>query len=190
MAKVFDIAIIVGRFMPFHNGHEHLVRKGLELSDNTLVFLGCNGFVDYRHFIPVEDNTRIIKDSIGSLYPYQGKLHIEPIYDSSVDRTWVLKLTMAINTYIATNKITKPNICFIGSKKDILWYESLLPDWTLIIVPSFNSGMNATNIRKDYFCSGEISEDIPEASSNYLKALKQTLKYKELSEQFKRYYGL
>ena len=190
MSKVFDISIIVGRFMPFHNGHEHLIRKALELSENTLVFLGSNGFIDYRHFIPAEDNSRIIKDSIGNLYPYQGNLHIESIYDSSEDRKWVMKLSMSINNYIAKNKLINPSICFLGSKKDILWYENLLPDWTLIIVPSFNNNMNATSIRRSYFCLGEVSEDIPEASRDYLTALKQTLKFKELSGQFKRYYGL
>ena len=184
MEKIYDISIIVGRFQPYHNGHEYLIKKGLELSKHTLLFIGNSGFTDYRHFISPENVSEIIKDSFND-----ANLHINTIYDSSNDSMWTLKLSMNVNTFISQNKLDKPNICFLGSKKDILWYSNLLPDWTLITVPSFNR-IDATSIRGKYFCIGEISENVPEVTKKYLLDFKNTKEYTDISTKFKRYYGL
>ena len=36
----FDVAVLIGRFQPFHNGHATLLAKALETADKVLVLLG------------------------------------------------------------------------------------------------------------------------------------------------------
>ena len=36
----YDYLIFIGRFQPFHRGHEHVIRQALTLSDKIIVLIG------------------------------------------------------------------------------------------------------------------------------------------------------
>jgi len=38
--KKYNIAVIIGRFQPFHNGHINLLNKAASLSDNIIFLIG------------------------------------------------------------------------------------------------------------------------------------------------------
>ena len=189
MTKAYDVSIIVGRFQPFHKGHEALIEKALALSDKLFLFVGHCGFTDTRHFIDVN----IVKEMILKHYEntqYHDRIEIIPLYDMADDSKWVLKLSMNINTLCVMHNIKNPNICFVGCKKDVIWYVDLLPNWELLMIPPYK-GCTATRIRKSYFCTGEtLKDELPNISLDYLNQYKETDDYKKLSKVFKSFYSI
>ncbi|MEK7177332.1 MAG: adenylyltransferase/cytidyltransferase family protein [Patescibacteria group bacterium] len=57
------IALIVGRFQPFHKGHLFLIKKALEKADKIIVGIGSSNITDVNN--PIDFETR--KKEIGVL---------------------------------------------------------------------------------------------------------------------------
>ena len=187
--KPYDIAVILGRFQPLHNGHINLIEQSFSLADKVFIMIGHSGFEDIRHFMSPEE----VENSIEETFCTKNNMyHIEHIMDMHDDGKWVLKLSNKIEIMKAKHLPWikgSANICFLGSKKDINWYANLLPNWTLITLPPYKN-INATAIRGDFFCNKRISQEIPEESDMFMKEYVDSERYEKLAKRYKQYYSI
>ena len=186
MSKPYDIGVVVGRFQILHYGHIHLIEETRKIADKTIIFTGHSGFADMRHMLSVD----YVRISILKALPDSSDLIIKSIYDAHEDSKWVYKLEAGVNSVALENKISKPRICFVGSKKDVVWYTNLLPNWNLLLLPPYKN-INATDIRKDFYLNGKVREsELPQVSIDILNGMKLDGMYKHIVERYKEFYSL
>ena len=183
--KPYSTSIVLGRFQPLHVGHIKLIERALSLSDKVIIFIGYSGFTDLRHFIDPETVKQMIekefKDSL-------DKIHIKSIMDMAEDSKWALKLYGEVHALELNKKISKERICFLGCKKDIVFYSKTLPQWDIMLIPY--NGIDATSIRKKFFLEDKLSDDLAEASKWILKCYKgnKLSSYSNLKESYTNFF--
>lgn len=186
MSNPYDIGVIVGRMQPLHNGHIHLIKETLKLANKVIVFIGHCGFNDTRHFLDVTTIENMIREH----FPDNENIIIKPIYDAHEDSKWVYKLETGVSSVFLNERLKKARICFVGSKKDVIWYTKLLPSWNLLLLPPYKN-ISATPIRKEYFLNGNIPDSkLPEVTIKVLQKYKETQEYLSMSDRFRDFYSI
>jgi len=56
----YHVALIVGRFQPFHKGHLFLIKKALEKADKIIVGIGSANITDENNPIDYETRKKVI----------------------------------------------------------------------------------------------------------------------------------
>lgn len=163
MTNVPKIAYVIGRFQPFHRGHEALVAKALEIADLAVVIIGDTGCrPDYRNPWTVEEREEMIRVT------FEGKgadrLRFVSVEDIPYDDTeWKFKVREAIclfNTHQAKRFL-------VGHKKDASsFYLDMFPEWEFVsidaVTQKYGGGvLDATEMR-DMFFGKSFIMDVPE----------------------------
>jgi cytidyltransferase-like protein len=144
MTRKYKIGMLVGRFQPFHRGHESIVRKMLEECDKVVIAIGSaqesgtkvNPFrYDYRRFM------------IQKVFPEHFKrIIIVGIADRTKpadDESWGEYL---LNT-IYQNTNIKPDVIYQGAEnKHSHWFDSF--DLHIVNINRELLSVSATEIRK------------------------------------------
>lgn len=149
-----DLAVYIGRFQPFHLGHAHAVKRGLELASHVLILTGTTG------------GPRTIKnpwtsDERYSMIAWQfhseladGKLMIDEILDHPhSDTEWIAGVLSAVRFHHPEAK----RIILIGHEKDASsFYLRMFPQWKFVDVGYEQLGngdfvIDATKIREQLF---------------------------------------
>lgn len=167
----FDVLACIGRFQIFQNGHRAMVDRGLEISKVVALVIGSDDQPrDARN--PFTSAERI--GMITAVYPQEvasGRIvflpQINTLYN---DTTWVNSVRKSVIS--VANKVCgveKHRIGLIGHAKDATsFYLGIFPGWTGVEVPNV-AGINATDIRNEYFRSGRIMRQVlPEAVASWL----------------------
>ena len=55
------IALIVGRFQPFHKGHLFLIKKALEKANKTIIGIGSSNIIDENNPIDLRREKKLSK---------------------------------------------------------------------------------------------------------------------------------
>lgn len=144
------VAVYIGRFQPFHRGHEYVLNHCLKNYDETIVLIGSafkardieNPFTYderravIRKWIPVKDRTRV------SVLPLQDRLYNDAEWTKSVqERVTLLTREGA-------------DITVVGCDRDSsTWYLKTFPQWGLDIIEPYRNipGLTATQVRQRYF---------------------------------------
>ncbi len=108
------IALIIGRFQPFHKGHLFLIEKALEKADRIIVAIGSANVSDENNPLDYETRKKIIK-AVAYKEKFEDKLiKIIPLNDFFDDKKWLENLEKQVGGFdIAlgnnewTNKILK-----------------------------------------------------------------------------------
>lgn len=177
--KPYDFAVFIGRFQPFHVGHQRVIDRARELAHNVIVLIGSadSGRTLRNPFTFNERKEMILGHyDVDALDPYAGDfgLHVEPLSDIAYnDTSWVTQVQKIVDQVVLReiNKTT-PNVhlsgtadarvCLIGHSKDnTSYYLKLFPQWAAENVPQTEL-MAATNIRDQYFF--EDGSDLIQAS--------------------------
>jgi bifunctional NMN adenylyltransferase/nudix hydrolase len=141
VTKKYDTAVFIGRFNPFHLGHQSVVEKGLEVAERVFIFIGSSFQArDIRNPFTFEERKRMIR----AAFPDENKVKIFGIRDYPYnDNKWV----NVIQGTVAQHTITDEKICLIGHAKDhSSYYLNIFPNWDGVNVDNFNN-INATEIR-------------------------------------------
>lgn len=141
---MYELAVFVGRFQPFHNGHEHVILKALEKAKKVLVLCGsCNMIPTSRNPFSFEDRKKMIKEAFPS-----DNIIVEPIGDYPYDDSlWVGQIYDMAKLYCKSN-----NIVLVGHNKDSSsFYLKKFPLWENIDIQGVNKSdgnlIDATDIR-------------------------------------------
>lgn len=96
------IALIVGRFQPFHKGHLFLIKKALENADKIIIGIGSSNILDVNNPIDYETRKKIIK-AVFYKEGIEKKLSkIVPLDDFFDDRKWLLNLKKQVGKFDLT----------------------------------------------------------------------------------------
>ncbi len=200
MKKKYDVAVFIGRFQPFHNGHLSVVLKAKEIADTVLIIIGS---VDkprtYKNPFSFDERKEMIEKSLR--YPHGIEVgkdlvirgNVDTIYN---DTAWATRIQEIVSDTTQSN-----NVCLIGHKKDdSSYYLDMFPQWHLEEVEAEEYGLSATEIREKYFSeeglfSGvKVDDPIPYGVFTFLtktfdrEAHQQIVRERRFIENYKKQY--
>lgn len=93
------IALIVGRFQPFHLGHLFLIKKALENADKIIIGIGSANIVDVNNPIDFETRKKIIKAVFYKEGIIEKLSKIVPLDDFFDDKKWLSNLKKQVGKF-------------------------------------------------------------------------------------------
>jgi bifunctional NMN adenylyltransferase/nudix hydrolase len=204
--KKYDLLVFIGRFQPYHLGHQKVVERALQLSRNVLVVIGSAGKArSLRNPWTYHEREQMIK----AVHP---EVITKPMSDRAYNDTqWVkgiqdivkeVALDVANPDGFRNNGLADIKIGLIGCEKDhTSYYLKLFPQWDNEGV-EFVTPLNATSIREMYF-RGQLEKRweadaiVPDQVFKYLESFKQgrsgiynrIAKERNYIENYKREWG-
>ena len=152
------IGIIIGRFQPFHKGHEALVNAALSDSDEVLIFVGsANKSTTPKNPFTYEQRKEMITRSIKK---GMNRVTIMPSLDFDYDNTrWDEHHADVIRSTCKNLSMGLPyeGYIYTTTKHGDVSARSNL-GFDLVKVP--NSGCDATTIRKILFDSATVTDNV------------------------------
>ena len=134
--KKYDLAVYIGRFQPFHNGHLSVVNRAKEVADKVLVLVGsANASISAKNPLAWGERAELIQRSV------TGNVEIQPLDDYTYEENqWITDIQEAVGTGYK-------KVCLIGHTKDTSsYYLNNFPQWDLVDVEYYNV-IDATHIR-------------------------------------------
>jgi bifunctional NMN adenylyltransferase/nudix hydrolase len=196
-AKEYDFLVFIGRFQPYHKGHEIVIETASRLAHNVIILIGSsNQPRNWRNpFTFTERKNMILSDWNEKRQLSGAKIHIFPIDDIMYnDHEWIRTVQTTVNTAIqlTDNSDKKPTIGLIGHSKDQSgFYLSLFPQWkNESVVPYRTQGdiLDATKIRELFFLRPQEFVDKAEfllsfSTFMFLQKFKNSEDYRKLVEE-------
>ncbi len=191
----YDYLVFIGRFQPFHKGHQRVVDHALSKSKKLIILLGsANVARNARNPWTYEERYEMIR----RLYPIEvqeSRIILAPQNDQTYnDAAWVEQAQVAVKTIVNSIPGNKPGVTLhgyndlkiglIGCNKDASsYYLKLFPTWDSLGVPYLDP-IDSTDIRNLYFNNGLVDcRHLPLSISKELESFKHTTPYKNLREE-------
>lgn len=192
MKKRFKLAVLIGRFEPFHNGHMRNVEHAFEIADEVVILVGSSHQprTPKNPFLYNERHD-VISDAI-NLRIKGAKFTIHPLADYKYNNNaWICE----VQNWVGSHKgVADTEICILGhDKDDSSWYNHAFPAWTFISLDGFVEfglkPIDATKIRELFF-EGHmdyIQSAVPPSVFSMLNKFSTTAEYNSLVEEYKFY---
>jgi bifunctional NMN adenylyltransferase/nudix hydrolase len=175
---MYDYAVYIGRFEPFHSGHLAVLRQAYQVARRVIMLVGSSNL----HRSPknpwtFEERKKFIEMSVKDTDLGHG-LTILPLNDIPYnDTAWVTQVRQLVSG--AVSSAIHPSIvskgCLIGFKKDASSYylDMLSKEWDLVQTKQFGV-INATDIRNSYLqetptISNFLAGDVCRLLSGFIK---------------------
>ena len=192
----YDFGVFIGRFQPFHIGHEHVVRQALSKKSHVIVLIGsANVARDARNPFTFEERKAMLRSSF-AYEMSEGRLIVEPLDDHLYsDTAWVREVQSRVNAIILktgnggghhNHGLVDFQISLTGYGKDSSsYYLKLFPEWDNIQIDSQYGTFSATDIRARLFQRiPEIPESILSSGvAKWLHEFKMTDMFRALLEE-------
>lgn len=181
-----NIAVFIGRFQPFHNGHMHILTKGLEDFDRVIVLVGSAYQPrSVRNPFTYDERKDMILQSVFDEHDVRDadRVIVEPLRDISYnDEKWIRQVQMRVNRHVNFGD----EITVIGHSKDSTsYYLKIFPQWKAVEIDNVD-GINSTDIRKSYFYDNIVDDRVlPFPVSNFLFHEVASEVFKYLVEEYK-----
>lgn len=174
MSKRYELAVVIGRFQPLHNGHVNLLKRAREISDNILVLVGSSGQARSTvNPFTFEERRDMINDELLRTTSHDG-IYIEPLVNTLYDDSrWITQVVTTVNRvlYSAGCDPRAAPVALVGHDKDhTSYYLNYFPQWDLIDMPPTPVSVDATKIRKLLFEEDHafIESVVPWATQRFL----------------------
>ena len=134
MSKLYDLAVVIGRFQPVHLGHQALFKSAAEQADTVLVIIGSaeQPRTIKNPFTYLERQSMIEGMTNGS----DAKFLFAPVTDSLYEENkWVTHIQDAIYRAARANDdgSVAENICIVGhDKDDSTYYLKSFPAYNFV----------------------------------------------------------
>ena len=187
--KKYDIAVLVGRFMPLHNGHKAMIDKALEVAHKVTIVCGSvDKARDYENPFTYSERKTMIFKSIPEELLY--RVAVRGVHDTIYNNTkWVTSVQEHVNEVIRLEgkKPADCKICILGGVKDEFYME-FFPMWEKVVCDAVNHDgevIHATSIRSKWFEHGKIAKNLlPESVVEFLEQFQTSDVYSTLKEEF------
>lgn len=163
----YDALVFIGRFQPFHNGHKAVIDAALKQAKEVIVVVGSSFSArNIRNPFTFQERKAMIEACYPNEFNYSGaqgnvktsRVKVVPVSDYPYDdNKWIAAIQNVVHGAIASEGWTDfpPKIGLIGHEKDgTSYYLKIFPTWGSVSVPNVD-GINATDIRKEIFDSGD-----------------------------------
>ena len=181
----FDFLVFIGRFQPFHLGHQAVIQQALQQAHHVIVLIGSSHqprtIRNPWHFAEREE--QVLQSFSGA---ERKRITTLPLIDELYnDRNWVTRVQQSVNVIVSSYPPPigreTPRIGLIGYAKDhTSYYLSLFPQWESVTTPEVKS-LSSTPLRTAYFLDGQLpTESVPSAVLNLLKTFQTTSDYREV----------
>ena len=182
--KMNRIAVFIGRFQPFHNGHKYLIDYIVTEYDKVIIIIGSCNKSGYPHN-PFTFPER--KSMLEGYYGENENITILPLRDDPDDLQWE---RMAINL-IDKNVDNGDDVTITGFMKTDCFYLNMFPSFKKQIFPGgfFNPEqgdiLSGTFIRNEFFKSGRINYAVvPLKVKEFLFRFQKSEIYKKIKEDY------
>jgi bifunctional NMN adenylyltransferase/nudix hydrolase len=144
MAKKYDYVVFIGRFQPFHFGHQYVIKEALQYGKKVIILCGTL-------------NPEILDDKNPWLFTDRQKMINSSFTDNEAQNLIICRLNDILasdekwinSAYQIIDNVTNNsnNIALIGHFKDeSSYYLKLFNKWPIITVENYH-GINATDVR-------------------------------------------
>jgi bifunctional NMN adenylyltransferase/nudix hydrolase len=188
-----DLAVFVGRFQPFHRGHQKVIQQALAQARHVLVVIGSAGAARRADFNPFTADER--RDMILACFGEEDRvrLTLRGVPDLSDLAAWAAAVEQAArSTALEQGFGPDARVALIGCSKDrSSYYLEAFPQWSAIAAPVFD-GLSATPDRLAYFDDdptavdawlGQASRNLPAPVVDWLAAFRPGPDYAEMVEE-------
>jgi bifunctional NMN adenylyltransferase/nudix hydrolase len=189
MNKQYNLAVFIGRFSPFHNGHLSIVLNSLNYAENLTILIG-SCFQSRSYFNPFDYSERkeMIERTIRTTNPdLLNKIHIQPLRDYIYnDGQWVTQVQNEVKNSLVHFKLPDTaNIALAGHNKDgTSYYLKMFPQWKSMGFPNYDS-ISSTSVRENYFSDMELnSKIISTPTQEFLLNFKNTPAYMNILDEY------
>lgn len=184
MSKQYKLAVVIGRFQPFHNQHAELILKATELADDVVVLVGgADKPRTPKNPFTAEERAKLIMQwSCSTRRPedWNGSIMVAPIRDFMYsDTTWAENVQRTVKAeWQAGVPVAKDHeIIVVGCNKDeTSFYLKMFPQWALHEEP-YKEHIDATQIRDLLYDDRSLdflSGAVPTPTLDFLKQFKQS----------------
>lgn len=188
MTYKYDLAVFIGRFEPFHNGHKAVIQEGLAQANKMVVIVGSSGSPrSYRNPFTYEERVGMIK---GAFPDDANRIITMPIEDTIYnDEKWMKDVQETVTkafvqAYGGWHPMAKTAL--IGHSKDnSSFYLKLFPQWDSISVKNVRN-IDATTIRESYFSNMNYVESkmLPSSTVEFLNEFKNSEDYLNIVDEY------
>lgn len=188
----YDTLVFIGRFQPFHIGHEQVIRTALTLADNVIVLIGsANQPRTIKNPWTYLERVGMIADGLNLSRMDAGRVTYAPLPDASYnDQKWAANVQAVVDssTVHARGVLYKPlKIGIIGHAKDSSsYYLKMFPQWETV-EHEMNEVISATDLRGIMFEGKNIrfiQGLLPPAVFDYVSKWRTTLEFAVLLEEY------
>jgi bifunctional NMN adenylyltransferase/nudix hydrolase len=146
------IAVYIGRFQPFHRGHEYVLNHCLANYDETIVLIGSAYKArDVENPFTYEERKRVLYAWLDNAH--EGTVRIRPLRDHPYnDAEWIKSVQEAVNN--VAGPAGNVEVTVVGCDRDSsTWYLKTFPQWGLDVIEPYRNipGLSATQVRERYF---------------------------------------
>lgn len=187
MNKKFDLLVFIGRFQPWHNGHQKVLDAALEQSHKVLILVGSHDEPrTLRNPFSSFERKELIKSCLD--YDSSKRVEFDTIDDILYnDDLWIKQVHKKIQHHYPFSIKAYPNkVGLIGHKKDhSSYYLSLFPGLESVDVENTDL-LSSTDIR-DLFYKDLPSfalEKVPKNCVSSLQKLIYSDNFKKLKDEY------
>ncbi|GHT89978.1 ADP-ribose pyrophosphatase [Betaproteobacteria bacterium] len=170
--NLYDIAVLIGRFQPFHNGHAAVLRQALKLAGRVLVVVGsAHQARTPKNPFFWEERAAMIADTLPA--DLRARVAFVPMRDYYDDRRWSAAVAQGVREAAAQYENTDAKrIVLTGFDKDAsTYYLNLFPHWAFHAVHR-QGDIDASRVRQLYFADGAtnaLAALLPDVVARFLQ---------------------
>lgn len=182
-SREFDALVFVGRFQPFHIGHEAVIRRALERAHQVVVLIGsANEARSIKNPWTYEERVHMI-ESLFRFEVSQDRILIGPIGNHGSDDRWAADVRTVVDDLVGgeDNFSQALKIGITGYQKDASSeYLTWFPEWVQDFHTEQIGVFNATDVRHGYFSRAPILPDLllPGTVIDFLRDFHKTDAYR------------
>lgn len=179
---MFDYLVFIGRFQPFHIGHQRVIQTALAQSKQVILLIGsAQQPRSTRNTFTFAEREQMVLGAFTT--SDAARIHCVPLVDVLYnDPRWVQSVEDAVTS--VTGKNPAANVGLVGHYKDrSSYYLSLFPRWQTVSVDSYQ-GISATPIRDAYLSGARPPLDLlPESTIAVLDQFRQSTDFATLQAE-------
>lgn len=183
--KEKTIGIYIGRFQPFHVGHEIICRTALEECETLIILIGSHKKSRRpkdRPFTYEERKKMILR----TLHKFENRIMIAPIRDHINDEDWAVDVQNSVHNMscLTVGKTPNEHRLYGYFKDETSEYLNWFPQWTLRNVIT-KAKINGTDLRHSYFQGrGEWMDRVSPSVAELMINFKKTDEAKSLFAEY------
>lgn len=167
--RQYKVAVLIGRFQPFHIGHQEVIREALTRANDVIVVIGsADEPRGYYNPFTFSERQQMIHEAVG----WNKRVWTIGVSDYTYNEdAWIEAVQEAVHSLEPAKYVKDSEIALVGHSKDnTSYYLKMFPMWKSINVPLYANGLSATSIRDKYFSEpGSLILDTPIETLNFLE---------------------